>query len=66
MKKILDFIKVSTDEMKNKVSWPKYKSLQNSSILVLVATMIFALLIFVMDKSFEGMMNWYYDLVKTL
>lgn len=66
MKKILDFIKVSTDEMKNKVSWPKYKTLQKSSILVLVATMIFALLIFVMDKSFEGMMNWYYDLVKTL
>ena len=66
MEKVTTFIKLSADEMKNKVSWPAYRALQSSSVLVLVATMIFALLIFLMDKTFEGFMNWFYDFVKSL
>ena len=44
MKKVVDFIKGSFDELINKVSWPKYGELQSSAMLVLVATLIFALL----------------------
>lgn len=51
----------STEEMKNKVTWPSYKSLQNSSILVLVASLIFALLIGLMDTAFKNSLEWFYQ-----
>ena len=61
MNKLIDFIKASYDEMKNKVTWSKYSELQRSSVLVLVASLIFALLIGVMDLAFENAMTWFYN-----
>ena len=60
MQKLIKFIKESTVEMRDKVSWPKYKDLQSSSILVLVASMIFALIIGVIDLAFDNAMSWFY------
>jgi len=59
---VKNFVVESVDEMKNKVTWPKYSSLQNSAILVLVASLIFSLVIGVIDLSFENIMTWFYDL----
>jgi len=42
-------MKESYDEMVNKVSWPKYKELQGSAVLVLVASLIFALFVGLID-----------------
>lgn len=61
MLKISIFIKESIDEMRNKVSWPKYSELQNSSILVLVASLIFALVIGLIDLVFKESMDWFYS-----
>jgi len=61
MLKISIFIKESIDEMRNKVSWPKYNELQNSSILVLVASLIFALVIGLIDLVFKESMDWFYS-----
>lgn len=36
-------------EMVHKVSWPTWKELQSSAILVLVASVIIALIVFLMD-----------------
>lgn len=47
------YIEEVADELLNKVSWPTWSELQSSSIIVLVATFIIALLIFVMDASFK-------------
>ena len=47
--------------MMTKVSWPKYTDLQNSSILVLVASLIFALFIGVIDYGFDNLLTWFYD-----
>ncbi len=60
MQKVKKFITDSVDEMKNKVSWPKYRDLQNSSILVLVASLIFALMIGLFDLAFENALEWFY------
>ncbi|ELR69692.1 preprotein translocase [Fulvivirga imtechensis AK7] len=60
MHKLKTFILESYDEMKNKVSWPKYSELQSSSILVLVASLIFALVIGLMDYVFQTGMDWFY------
>lgn len=61
MNKLVDFVKASYDEMTHKVTWSKYSELQRSSVLVLVASLIFALLIGVMDLGFENAMTWFYN-----
>ncbi len=61
MAKKIDSIKDSYDEMVHKVTWPKYSDLQNSSVLVLVASLIFALLIWVIDLGFQTGIDWYYE-----
>lgn len=60
MQKLKEFLKQSYDEMRYKVSWPKYRELQSSSILVLVASLIFALIIGVIDLGFENFLDWFY------
>ena len=60
MQKLILFVTDSIDEMKNKVSWPKYSDLQSSSILVLIASLIFALMIGMFDFVFEATMEWFY------
>lgn len=49
MAKIGAYIQESVDELVNKVSWPTWSELQSSSIVVLIASVIFALVIFVFD-----------------
>ena len=61
MEKLKSFVRESYQEMMHKVSWPKYKELQNSSVLVLVASLIFALVIGVIDFVFENSLEWFYD-----
>lgn len=61
MNKVIDFVKASADEMKNKVTWPDYASLQRSSFLVLIASLIFALVIGVIDLGFENALKWIYN-----
>ncbi len=61
MQKLRTYILESTEEMKNKVTWPSYKSLKNSSILVLVASLIFAILIGLMDTVFKHSLEWFYQ-----
>ncbi len=58
--KLKTFIEESVDEMKNKVSWPKYSELQSSSILVLIASVIFAFMIGAIDYAFDNAMDFLY------
>ena len=60
MEKLKNYIKDSIDEIRNKVSWPKFNELQSSAILVLVATVIFALVIWAVDLSFKSILTWFY------
>jgi len=60
MQKLITFIKESVAEMRDKVSWPKYKDLQSSSVLVLVASVIFAVIIGIIDLAFDNAMSWFY------
>ena len=60
MSKVINFLKDSYEELTHKVSWPKYASLQNSAVLVLVASLIFALMIGAIDYAFENLMEFIY------
>jgi len=61
MQKLSTYILESVEEMKNKVTWPSYKSLQNSSMLVLVASLIFAVIIGLIDTAFKNSLEWFYQ-----
>jgi len=61
MQKMVTYIKESYHEMRDKVSWPKYSELQSSSILVLIASVIFSLAIFIIDYVFQNGMEWIYS-----
>ena len=61
MAKIVEFFKESYDEMVNKVTWPKYNELQNSSFLVLIASLIFAFLIGHIVLGFDNALTWFYE-----
>ncbi|MBK7383757.1 MAG: preprotein translocase subunit SecE [Flavobacteriales bacterium] len=50
------YLSESYNELVNKVSWPTWKELQASAIVVLVSALILALVIFVMDFIF-GVQN---------
>ena len=56
------YIKSSYDELVNKVSWPSWSELQSSSIVVAIASMIIALIIYLMDQTFSSIMDVFYSL----
>jgi preprotein translocase subunit SecE len=60
MDKVVAFLKDSVEEIRTKVTWPKYDELQKSSTLVLVASLIFAVVVGVIDFAFKNAMNWFY------
>ncbi len=62
MAKIKSYVKESYDELMNKVSWPTWSELQNSAIVVSIASLIIALVVFLMDISFRNILEQFYKL----
>ena len=60
--KIKNYFKEAFDELIYKVTWPTWKELQSSALVVMVASFIISLLIFVMDQSFRNIMSFIYSL----
>ena len=61
MSKKESYIKNSYNELINKVSWPTWKELQSSSIVVAIASMIIALIIYLMDSVFSNILDVFYN-----
>tara|TARA_B100000683_G_scaffold276304_1_gene329787 strand:+ start:72 stop:359 length:288 start_codon:yes stop_codon:yes gene_type:complete len=49
-------------ELKERTTWPTFKQLQKDSLLVLGASIAFALVIKIMNIAFEFIMDFIYDL----
>ena len=62
MRKFINYLKESYSEMTKKVSWPSWDKLQNSAIVVMVASVIFAIVVFAMDFAFQHLMSAIYTL----
>jgi preprotein translocase subunit SecE len=52
MSQIIEYLKESYLELVTKVTWPAGKELQSSSVLVFVASLLIAGIVFVMDWIF--------------
>ena len=61
MNNIIDFLKASWDEVQHSVTWPTFSSLQSSTTLVLVGSLIFAFVVGIMDYVFENALNLLYS-----
>ena len=57
MKKVIAYIKESYDELVHKVSWPTRKELSSSAVVVLYASLLIALVVFLMDSAFQFVME---------
>ena len=60
---MFNYVKESYNELVNKVPWPTFLQLQNSTIVVMVASVIFAVVVLAMDLSFENLMAVIYKVL---
>ena len=60
--KLKEYLQEAYDELIYKVTWPTWKELQSSALVVMVASFIISLVIFVMDLSFRNVMSFIYEL----
>jgi preprotein translocase subunit SecE len=61
MAAVTEYIKESYIELTQKVTWPTWRELQNSAVVVLVAAIIIALLIFGMDQVIHFVLDKFYS-----
>jgi preprotein translocase subunit SecE len=64
MNKIKDYVKLSYDELMNKVTWPTWGELQESTIIVMIAALLIAFIIFIMDLISNGGLGFFYQMFK--
>ena len=67
MKKIISLFKVFAnycktcyDELAHKTTWPTGRELTHSAVIVLTASLVIALIVFVMDIIFKNLMGVVY------
>jgi len=60
--KIINAIQESYTELVHKVTWPSWPDLQNSAVVVMIATLIISLIIAAMDATFRNLMQLIYSL----
>jgi preprotein translocase subunit SecE len=60
--KVVTYIQESYDELMHKVSWPTWSELQGSAIVVSVASLIIAVIVYAMDTVFRTVLMQFYKL----
>jgi preprotein translocase subunit SecE len=64
MNKFTTFLKESYEELTEQVSWPKWDQLQQSTMIVLGATLFITAIVAIMDFIASGSMKFIYSLFK--
>ena len=60
---VSSYCKESYTELVHKVSWPTMSELSNSAVVVLTASLVIALIVFLIDLGFENIMTFIYEKV---
>ncbi len=63
MNKVTTYLKNVYNELVNKTSWPSWNDLFNSAKVVMVASVIIAAIIAIMDFCFETVLEFVYDIL---
>lgn len=62
MNKIRLYIQESYNELLHKVSWPSWDELQSSTMVVLMATLLMTVMVWMMDIFSSTILQYYYKL----
>jgi len=65
MNKIGLYFSESYRELMEKVTWPSWAQLQQSTVIVLIATLLITAIVFVMDFASNGLLDFIYELFKS-
>ncbi|HMG81868.1 MAG TPA: preprotein translocase subunit SecE [Ferruginibacter sp.] len=65
MNKLTAYIKDSYTELVEKVTWPNWDELQQSTMIVLGATAVITLIVWIMDFVANGSLKFIYSLFAT-
>ncbi|MDR2949457.1 MAG: preprotein translocase subunit SecE [Prevotella sp.] len=63
MKKIINYIKDSYNELVFKVSWPSRTELTSSAVIVMIASIMMALVVWGVDSVFDRVVKLFYGLL---
>lgn len=61
--RVVNYVKESYNELVHKVSWPSWSQLSNSAVIVMIASLIFAIVVLAMDLTFENIMKAIYSIL---
>ncbi|MCC6818098.1 MAG: preprotein translocase subunit SecE [Bacteroidia bacterium] len=64
MDKLKNMWNHSVDELLNKVTWPTWDELRESAIIVLVASLIFAVFVRIIDSALGYGLDFFYNLFR--
>jgi preprotein translocase subunit SecE len=62
--RINNYFRETRDELVNKVSWPTWEELRESTWIVLVASLLFALVVWALDSELGVSLTQFYKLFK--
>jgi len=63
MEKLKNLWNLTWDELLNKVTWPTWDELRASTILVLIASLIFAVIIYTIDYGVGNVLKLIYQMM---
>ena len=64
MNKVSTYFRESWKEMIEKVTWPTWNQLQQSTVIVLVATLVITAMVWVMDFASQNLLKLIYSFFK--
>jgi preprotein translocase subunit SecE len=64
MSKVQAYFRDSYQELVEKVSWPTWQQLQQSTMIVLVATLVITGIVWLMDLASNNLLKFVYSLFK--
>jgi preprotein translocase subunit SecE len=59
MNKIINYIKESYNELVHKVSWPTQQELTSSTVVVMTASLLMAIVLFAIDFVFKSIAEFF-------
>lgn len=62
MNKISTYFRESYKELLEKVTWPTWPQLQQSTVIVLVATLLITVMVWIMDLGSSSILHFVYSL----
>ncbi|MEY2971998.1 MAG: preprotein translocase subunit SecE [Schleiferiaceae bacterium] len=63
MEALRSYLRESWEEFAHRTTWPTWLNLQRSTVVVIVASLVFALVVFAMDKGLSTVLDFVYNLL---